>query len=167
MNSTLKRIIGASGAAAVVAGAALMAAPAAQADGAYYGAWTLTAWKIDGKTIKCPGELPLPAPAPPIKCKGGEYLELKDGYTYKTNLEIFGRYLINKGDFDIIQFANATNKTIVFDATGDANDPRAYQVKFQGQTSAGTPKKMVIFVSIGTGGGKSSMIKMIFRRDAD
>ena len=166
MNSTIKRLIGASGAAAVVAGAALMAAPAAQADGNYYGAWTLTAWKIDGKTIKCPGELPLPAPAPPIKCKGGEYLELKSGYTYKTNLEIFGRYLVNKGEFDIIQFAQADDKTIVFDAKGEANNPRAYQVKFQGQTSSGGPKKMVIFVSSG-GRENVTTIKMIFRRDAD
>lgn len=166
MNSTLKRIIGASGAAAVVAGAALVAAPAAQADGGYYGAWTLTAWKIDGKTIKCPGELPLPAPAPPIKCKGGEYLELMDGYTYKTNLEIFGRYLVNKGEFDIIQFAQADDKTIVFDAKGEANNPRAYQIKFQGKTSSGGPKKMVIFVSSG-GRDHVTTVKMIFRRDAD
>ena len=166
MNSTIKRLIGASGAVAVVAGAALMAAPAAQADGNYYGAWTLTAWKIDGKTIKCPGELPLPAPAPPIKCKGGEYLELMSGYEYKTNLEVFGRYLVNKGDFDIIQFAHAANKTIVFDAHDEANNPRAYQVKFQGQTSSGGPKKMVIFVSSG-GRENVTTIKMIFRRDAD
>lgn len=167
MNSTIKRLIGASGAAAVVAGAALMAAPAAQADGGYYGAWTLTEWKIDGKTIKCPGELPLPAPAPPIKCKGGEYLELKSGYTYKTNLEIFGRYLVNKGEFDIIQFPQAQNKTIIFDATGDENDPRAYQIKFQGQTSSGGPKKMVIFITAEGPGGRSTSVKMIFRRDAD
>ena len=166
MNSTIKRLIGASGAAAVLAGAALMAAPAAQADGNYYGAWTLTEWKINGKTIPCPGKLPLPPPAPPIECKGGEYLELKSGYTYKTNLEVFGRYLANKGEFDIIQFPQAKNKTIVFDATGDENDPRAYQVKFQGQASSGGPKKMVIFVSANRP-GEDNTIKMIFRRDAD
>ena len=166
MNSTIKRLVGASGAAAVVAGAALMAAPAAQADGNYYGAWTLTAWKIDGKKIDCPGKLPVPPPAPPIECKGGEYLELKSDYHYKTNLEIFGTYLLNKGDFDITKFPHSKYKTIIFDAPGDENDPRAYQVKFQG-TSSGAPKKMVVFVSMATGGGKTTTVKMIFRRDAD
>ena len=46
MNSTIKRLIGASGAAAFIASAALIAAPVAQADGGYYGAWTLESFKI-------------------------------------------------------------------------------------------------------------------------
>lgn len=166
MNSTIKRLLGASGAAAVLAGAALVAAPAAQADGAYYGAWTLTAWKLGGQTINCPGKLPLPPPAPTIECKGGEYLELKSGYTYKTNLAAF-RGNSGKGEFEVIKFSTNKYHTIIFDSYDAKDDPRSYQVKFQGKTSAGTPKKMVIFTSVGTGRGEDTMIKMIFRRDAD
>ncbi len=166
MNATIKRVIGASAAAAVVAGSALLGAPTAQGSGNYYGAWTLTAWKIDGEVIDCPGTLPLPPPAPSVECKGGEVLELKSNYRYRTNLAVFGRYLTNRGSFDIIKFAGAKSKTIIFDADGVENDPRAYQVKFQGMSS-GAPQKMVIYVEVSTGGGEATMIKMIFRRDAD
>ena len=163
MNSTIKRLIGASGAAAVVAGAALMAAPAAQADGGYYGAWTLTAWKINSKEIKCPGKLPVPPPAPPIGCKSGEYLELKSNYEYKTNLSIFRDGKGDDGDFDVIKFPHSDASTIVFASHEAGNDPRAYQVKFQGKTSSGEPKKMVVFLT----GVSGNTYKMIFRRDAD
>jgi hypothetical protein len=54
----------------------------------------------------------------------------------------------------------------VFDADDAQDDPRAYKIKFQG-TGDGAPKKMVIFTSIGTGRGQDTMIKMIFRRDAN
>lgn len=165
MNSTLKRLIGASGAAAVVAGAALMAAPAAQADGGYYGTWTLTAWKLGNQTVDCPGSLPLPPPAPSISCKGGETLQLKSGYRYKTTLDVF-RGATGKGDFEIIGFSDRAHKNIVFDSDDAQDDPRAYKVKFQG-TGDGAPKKMVIYTSIGTGRGEDVMIKMIFRRDAN
>lgn len=166
MNSTIKRLIGASGAAAVVAGAALMAAPAAQADGAYYGAWTLTAWKLGNQTVPCPGKLPLPPPAPTIECKGGETLELKSNYTYKTDIPAF-RGASGKGEFDVIKFSTNKYHTIIFDSYDAKDDPRSYQVKFQGKTSVGTPKKMVVFASVGTGRGEDVMIKMIFRRDAN
>ena len=165
MKKAMKRALGAGGALALAASAVLVPTTAAQADGGYYGAWTLTAWKINGKTIECPGKLPLPPPAPPIECTGGEYLELKSGYAYKTNLAVFGRFLLNKGQFDIISFSQSSKKTIIFDATGDENDPRAYQVKFQG-TGDGAPKKMVIFTSTGRPGSET-MIKMVFRRDAN
>lgn len=166
MNSTIKRLIGASGAAAIVAGAALMAAPAAQADGNYYGAWTLTAWKLGTKEIKCPGKLPLPAPAPTIECKGGETLDLMPGYTYKTTLPAF-RGSSGKGEFDVIKFSTNKYHTIIFDSYDAKDDPRSYQMKLQGKTVSGAPKKMVIFTSVGTGRGEDTMIKMIFRRDAD
>ena len=166
MHPTLKRLIGASGAAAVVAGAALMAAPAAQADGAYYGAWTLEAFKIGSQTVDCPGKLPFPPPAPPIECKGGETLKLKSDYTYKTTLDVF-RGESGKGEFEVIKFSTNQYHTIIFDSYDVKDDPRSYQVKFQGKTSAGTPKKMVVFSSIGTGGGEAVLVKMIFRRDAD
>jgi hypothetical protein len=165
MNATLKRLIGASGAAAVVAGAALVAAPAAQADGKYYGAWTLTAWKVGGQTVNCPGKLPLPPPAPSISCKSGEILELKSGDRYKTTLDVF-RGATGKGDFAILGFSDRAHKNIVFDADDAQDDPRAYKIKFQG-TGDGAPKKMVIFTSIGAGRDQDTLIKMIFRRDAN
>jgi hypothetical protein len=166
MNSTIKRLIGASGAAAVVAGAALMAAPAAQADGGYYGTWILEAFKIGSQTIDCPGKLPVPPPAPTIECKGGETLKLKSDYTYKTTLDVF-RGESGKGEFEVIKFSTNDYHTIIFDSYEVKDAPRSYQVKFQGKTSAGTPKKMVVFSSIGTGPGQDVTVKMIFRRDAD
>jgi hypothetical protein len=165
MNSTIKRLIGASGAAAVVAGAALMAAPAAQADGGYYGAWTLEAFKIDGKRIDCPGTLPFPPPAPPISCKAGEVLELRSDYTYKSTLDVF-KGALGKGNFDVVKFGNSKHKTIVFDSNADTDNPRAYRMKLQG-TGAGAPKKMVIFLAYSTPSGKDVRISMILRRDAD
>jgi hypothetical protein len=165
MQRTIKRAIGAAGAIAVMAGGALIAAPAAQADGQYYGAWTLTAWKIDGTVIKCPGKLPLPPPAPPIECKGGEMLELKSGYRYKTNIPAFkGEY--SKGDFTVFSFPNRDYRHVVFDSDDAQDDPRAYKMKLQG-TGDGLPKKMVIWLSVGRPGGEDITVKMIFRRDAD
>lgn len=165
MKTAMKRALGASGALALAASAALIPASAAQADGAYYGAWTLTAWKLGGQTVNCPGKLPLPPPAPTIECKGGETLELKSGYRYKTTIPAF-RGASGKGDFEVLKFPNRKSKTIVFDSDDAQDDPRAYQMKLQGYGS-GTPKKMVIFMSIGTGAGQDTMIKMIFRRDAN
>lgn len=54
----------------------------------------------------------MPPPAPAIECKGGEYIKLKTNYEYKTNLSIFKMALLAEGDFDILQFAHAANKTI-------------------------------------------------------
>ena len=166
MNSTIKRLIGASGAAAVIAGAALMAAPAAQADGDYYGTWTLEGFKIGSQTVDCPGKLPFPPPAPPIECKGGETLKLKSDYTYKTTVDVFPGDS-GKGEFEVIKFSTNKYHTIIFDPYDVQDDPRSFQVKFQGKTSAGTPKKMVVFSTIGTGPGQDVTVKMIFRRDAD
>ena len=166
MRKALKRALGATGAIAVVAGAALLPATAAQADGNYYGAWTLDAFKIGGQEITCPGKLPVPPPAPSIACKGGETLELKSDYTYRTTLDVF-RGESGKGEFEVIKFSTNKYHTIIFDSYDVKDDPRSYQVKFQGTTSAGTPKKMVVFTSIGTGRGEATLVKMIFRRDAD
>lgn len=166
MNTAMKRALGAGGALALAASVALVPATAAQADGNYYGAWTLEAFKIGGQEVKCPGTLPVPPPAPSISCKGGETLELKSDYTYKTTLDVF-RGESGKGEFDVIKFSTNKYHTIIFDSYDVQDDPRSYQVKLQGKTSAGTPKKMVIFTSIGTGAGRQVMVKMIFRRDAN
>lgn len=165
MKTAMKRALGVGGALALAASVALVPATAAQADGQYYGAWTLTAWKVGGQTINCPGKLPLPPPAPSISCKSGETLELKSGNRYKTTLDVF-RGATGKGDFAILGFSDRAHKNIVFDADDAQDDPRAYKIKFQG-TGDGAPKKMVIFTSIGTGAGRDTMIKMIFRRDAN
>jgi hypothetical protein len=161
MKKAMKRALGAGGALALAASAVLIPAAAAQADGNYYGAWTLTAWKLNGKTIECPGRVPLPPPAPSISCKAGETLELKSGYRYKSTIANFS----HKGAFEVLKFPKSASHTIVFDADDESDDPRAYQMKLQGAGS-GTPKKMVIFLSTGRAGAETT-IKMILRRDAD
>lgn len=166
MHTALKRAAAITGSLIIASGGILLGASAAQADGNYYGAWTLEAWKLGGTKIDCPGSLPLPPPAPAISCKGGEYLELKSNYRYKTNLEIFSALLLSKGNYGTIELPNAASRTIVFDADGDTNDPRAYQMKLQG-TGQGAPKKMKIYVSVGMGGGKTVKVQMVFRRDAN
>lgn len=165
MNSTFKRLIGASGAITLAASAALMASPAAQADGGYYGAWTLESFKIAGQKVNCPGELPFPPPAPPISCTAGEILELRSDYTYKSTLDVF-RGELGKGSFDVVKFGNSPHKTIVFDSNVDMDNPRAYRMKLQG-TGAGAPKKMVIFLAYNTPSGGQTKISMILRRDAN
>ena len=166
MRTSLKRAAALTGTLVIAAGAALLGASAAQADGNYYGAWTLTAFKINKTTIECPGSLPVPPPAPPISCKAGQYLELNDDYTYKTNLQIFSRRNLDKGDFATVQIGNSPNESIVFVANGADNDPRAYQMKFAGNGS-GMPKKMVIFTGMEDANGKTTTVKMVFRRDAN
>ncbi|MGI9196461.1 MAG: hypothetical protein ACR2KE_03265 [Candidatus Nanopelagicales bacterium] len=164
MKSSLKRLLGAAGATAVVAGIALVPATAAHADGTYYGAWSLEAFKINKTTIKCPGSLPVPPPAPPVSCKAGQYLELNTDYTYKTNLQIFSSRNLDKGDFATLKIGNSPHQSIVFVANGADNDPRAYQVKFSGMSS-GMPTKMVIFTGMEDRDGKTTTVKMVFRRD--
>jgi len=166
MNSTLKRLIGASGAAAVVAGAALMAAPAAQADGGYYGTWNLTAWKLDGKITNCPGKIPLPPPAPTIECKGGETLKLKADYTYKSTLDVI-RMESHGGEFEVTKFPTNKYRTIIFQSFDVKDEPSPYQLQFQGKTSAGTYNKMVISTRLSPGPGQDKvLISMVFSRDA-
>ena len=50
MTSIRKRLLGAAAVAAFVAASTVCAAPAAQADGGYYGSWTLITFKM-GKTV--------------------------------------------------------------------------------------------------------------------
>ena len=165
MHTSLKRVAAVTGSMIIAASAALVGASTAQADGNYYGAWTLTAYKIDGVKIDCPGKLPLPPPAPAISCKGGETLELKTNYRYKTTLSAF-KGNNAKGSFDVIKFSSSNYHTIVFDSDAEEDDPRAYKLKLQGMGS-GSPKKMTVFLGVALGGGKVSTIKMIFRRDAN
>ena len=165
MSLTLRRVVATAGATALIAGAAIVAAPPAQADGGYYGSWTLAAVKIAGDKVDCPGKLPLPPPTPAIECKVGETLKLKSDYTYKTSGLTGGE--ANKGEFEVIKFSTNDYRTIIFDSYDVKDNPSSYQVKFQGKTSAGTYKKMVMFIRIGMGPGEDILVKTIFRRDAD
>ena len=165
MRTSIKRALGTAGALCMVAGLTLLPTQAAQADGAYYGAWTLEAFRIGGDKIACPGELPFPPPAPPISCKAGEILELRSDYTYKSTLDVF-RGAMGKGSFDVVKFGHSSYKTIVFDSNLDTDNPRAYRMKLQG-TGAGAPKKMVIFLAYNTPSGKQMKVSMILRRDAN
>jgi hypothetical protein len=163
MSLTLRRVVATAGATALIAGAAIVAAPPAQADGGYYGSWTLAAVKIAGDRVDCPGKLPLPPPTPAIECKVGETLKLKSDYTYKTSGLTGGE--ANKGEFEVIKFSTNDYRTIIFDSYDVKDNPSSYQVKFQGKTSAGTYKKMVIFLTYNTPSGEDLKISMILHRD--
>ena len=94
MTPTFKRIIGAAGATALLAGAAIVVAPAAQADGNYYGAWTLTAVTANGQKFKCEA-----SNKRYVCCPGGETLTLKTNYRYKASAYIAqALFLGAKGD---------------------------------------------------------------------
>jgi hypothetical protein len=70
MKQASRRVLCVTSAVAAAAGLLLASSPAALADGGYYGTWTLTAWKLNGTQIDCPGKLPVPPPAPSIECAG-------------------------------------------------------------------------------------------------
>jgi hypothetical protein len=166
MNSPFKRLIRASGAAAVVAGAVLIAAPVAQADSGYYGTWNLTAWDLGGKIINCPGKLSLPPPAPTIECNGVETLKLKKDNTYLSTLDVI-RMEAHGGEFEVIRFSTNKQRTIIFQSFEVKDAPSPYQVKFQGKTSTGAYKKMVITKRMSTGPGEDILVSMIFSRSAN
>lgn len=155
---------------ALAMGSAILPATAALADGDYHGVWTLEAYKINGTKVTCPGSLPTPPPAPPIACKAGEYLKLKDNYRYRTTLSAFVK-ANSTGDFGVIELdgghhhKGARMHTIVFDSDDANDDPRAYTMRLQGYGS-GIPTKMVISIAVGVGGGKVVKTNMVFRRDS-
>jgi hypothetical protein len=164
MSLTLRRVVATAGATALIAGAAIVAAPPAQADGGYYGSWTLAAVKIAGDRVDCPGTLPFPPPTPPISCTAGATLQLRSDYTYKSTLPTVFRGARGKGSFDVVKLVKGSSKTIVFESNVDTQNPRAYRMKLQG-TRDGTPKKMVIFLTYNTPSGEDLKISMILHRD--
>ena len=155
MTPTFKRIIGAAGATALLAGAALVAAPAAQADGAYYCAWTLTAVKFLWMSVPCDGE-----PGDKDSCSRGQTLQLKSNYRYSSTIKDLDTTLPKgKGSFNTVQVNGSKSTMVVF--SGDANPDalRGWQMNVQG-TSSGAPNKMTLSYETGLG-----VYKMIFRRD--
>lgn len=162
MRTSLKRALATAGALVLSAGAVLLPATAARADGAYYGTWKLTHWRIDGVTVPCPGELELPPPAPALVCTDSETLVLTENYRYKASLRVFAR-LQSRGSFEVIKFPDSAHKIIVFDADKNADNPRAYRMRLIG-AKAGTPNKMKIFLTTTNRDGTKSTAEMIFTR---
>lgn len=162
MASALARIMGAAGATAFIAGAALVAAPTAQADGAYYGTWTLTAIKGDGQKVKCEG----PAQGTEV-CPGGETLTLKSHYRFTVSAYLaqvlwLGAKGNKKGSFVTPVLPGTGQQILVLESDRNGIMPlgSAWQMELTNSRS-GTPTKMVL--TLQTGFGEASLV---LKRDA-
>lgn len=159
MTPTFKRIIGAAGATALLAGAALVAAPAAQADGNYYGAWTLTAVTANGQKYKCEG-----TNKEYLVCPGGKTLTLKTNYRYKASA--FVALLLSgdqKGAFVTTGFPGTGDQVLVLegDSTGITPLGSAWHMVLK-DTRSGSPTKMILTLNNGLG-----EFGFVFQRDAN
>ena len=162
MASTLKRTIAAAGATTLLAGAAIAIAPSAQADGDYYGTWTLTAIKGDGQKQKCEG----PAQGTEV-CPGGEMITLKSNYRYTASAYLaqalwLGAKGNKKGSFVTPVVPGTRQQILVLDSDRNGIMPLggAWQIELMNSRS-GTPTKMVL--TLQTGFGEASLV---FKRDA-
>jgi hypothetical protein len=162
MASTLKRTIAAAGATTLLAGAAIAIAPSAQADGDYYGTWTLTAIKGDGQKQKCEG----PAQGTEV-CPGGEMITLKSNYRYTASAYLaqalwLGAKGNKKGSFVTPVVPGTRQQILVLDSDRNGIMPLggAWQMELMNSRS-GTPTKMVL--TLQTGFGEASLV---FKRDA-
>ena len=93
------RTLAAAAVVAVVVGGAPMSSAAPASGRGHLGTWELAQWNVDGTVIDCPGKLTLPAPAPAIDCKGGEFLKLTKGSRYTSNLSVFETMRHPTGDY--------------------------------------------------------------------
>ena len=84
MRSTRTRLLGAAAVTAFITASTVCAAPAAQADGGYYGSWTLTTFKLGKKTMKCNNP-----PNDEGMCAAGMTLDLRANYRYKSTIKGF------------------------------------------------------------------------------
>ncbi len=161
MTFTLKRLIGTAAATAIVAGAALIAAPSAQADGGYYGTWNLTSIGVGKKTLKCDG-----LPGEEDKCQAGMSLELKSDYSYKSTIKNFEILLLpGKGNFVTTTMTGSDTPVMVLSPAEYPTFLRVWQMKLQG-TRYGAPQKMVLYSSIYNSGETVEGIKMVFYRNS-
>lgn len=164
MTSTRKRLIGAAAVTAVLAGGTLFAAPAAQADGGYYGAWTLTAIKAGKVKEKCDA-----LPSEEGRCRAGMTLELKTNYRYVSTVKALEIILVpGKGDFVTATVPGTGSRVIVLDTDEYPTFIRAWKVTLKG-TRYGVPQKMVLTGSFGVNPEDptdDAPIKLVFRRDA-
>ena len=161
MTPTFKRIIGAAGATALLAGAAIVVAPAAQADGNYYGAWTLTAVTANGQKFKCEA-----SNKRYVGCPGGETLTLKTNYRYKASAYIAQALFLGakgdqKGSFVTTGFPGTGDQVLVLegDASGIAPLGSAWQMVLK-DTRSGSPTKMILTLQTGFG-----EFGLVFQRD--
>lgn len=163
MTSTFKRLIGAAAATAVVAGATVMAAPSAQADGGYYGTWTLASIKLDQQTLKCDG-----LPGEEDKCPAGMTMQLKADYRYNTTIKGFEIILPpGKGAFVTTTMTGTNTHVIVMSPSEYPTFLRVWQMKLQG-TRYGAPQKMVLYSSplYSTGDQTLGVVKLVFYRNS-
>lgn len=163
MSLTLRRVVAAAGATALMAGAALVAAPAAQADDAYYGTWTLTTITVDGQKQKCEG-----SDDDMNVCPGGETLTLKSTYRYKASAFIAQMLFLGatgdrKGSFVTPVFSSTGDQVLVLegDVIGIAPLGSAWQMVLKDKRS-GSPTKMNLTMQTGFGEWT-----LTFRRDAN
>jgi len=162
MTTTRTRLTSAVAATAIIVGATLLCAPAALADGDYYGTWTLTAIKVGDREQKCDG-----LPNDPDTCRAGMTLRLKSNYRYASTLKGLDLiFLPGTGPF-VTAIARATGSHIM--VLGSDQYPglnRAWRVKLQG-TRYGAPQKMVLAGSLDPENDPDAPeFKLVFRRDA-
>lgn len=162
MTFTLKRLIGTAAATAVMAGATMMAATPAQADGSYYGTWNLASVTLDKETLKCDG-----LPDEEDKCPAGMTLELKSDYRYNTTIKGFEIILPpGKGDFVTTTMPGTNTRVIVMSPAEYPTFLRVWRIKLQG-TRYGAPQKMVLYSSLdNTDDQTLGGVKMVFYRNA-
>ena len=163
MPLTLRRIVATAGAAALIASAGIVAAPAAQADGGYYGTWTLTTIKLGDQKQKCAGT----GDGSTI-CPSGKTLTLTSDYRYKASAFVaqvmfLGAGGDGKGSFVTTVFPGTGERTLVLegDATGISPLASAWQMTLKG-TRSGSPTKMILTLQTGF-----FEIGLVFQRDAN
>ena len=163
MTSTRKRLTGAAAATAMVAASTLFAAPAAQADGGYYGNWTLSAVQVGTMKQKCDGP-----PDDEDRCPAGMTLNLKANYRYASTIKGFEILLMpGKGDFVTATVPGTGSHVIVFNTDEYPTFLRAWKITLQG-TRYGAPQKMVLSGSFGENPDDptdDAPFKLVFRRD--
>jgi hypothetical protein len=163
MISTRKRVVSAAAATVIVGASTLFAAPTAQADGGYYGTWTLTAIKLGEKKQKCNG-----VPQDENKCPAGMTLDLKANYRYVSTIKGLEIILApGKGNFVTDTVPGTGTRAIVFNLDEFPTYLRAWQMTLKG-TRYGAPQKMVLSGSFGENPDDptdDAPFELVFRRD--
>lgn len=164
MTSIRRRLLGATAVTAFVAASTVCAAPAAQADGGYYGSWTLVTFKMGKKSMKCDSP-----PNDEGMCAAGMTLDLRADYRYKSTIQ--GLNLIvapGKGDFVTATVPGTGSHVIVLNLDTYPTFLRSWEVTLKG-TRYGAPQKMVLSGSLGDNPEDPSgdaLVKLVFQRNA-
>ena len=164
MTSIRKRLLGAAAVAAFVAASTVCAATAAQADGGYYGSWTLITFKMGKKSMKCDSP-----PNDEGMCAAGMTLDLKADYRYKSTIKGLNLLVApGKGDFVTATVSGTGSHVIVFNLDTYPTFLRSWEVTLKG-TRYGAPQKMVLSGSLGENPEDPSddaIVKLVFQRNA-